>query len=135
MSMFDAINTANTGVDMSQTWMNAISNNLANINDATRTSQKAYQAEFPVVTALGGGQSGTGSGVAVIGVAHGSAAGITVYDPSSPLADAKGMVREPNVDLAQQMTDLIMAQRTYQANVNAISTAEQTYQDGLGLKP
>lgn len=133
--MFDAINTANSGVDMSETWLNAISNNLANINDVTRTSQKAYQAEFPVVTAQGGGPAGTGSGVAVTGLAHGPSAGVEAYDPSSPLADAKGMVREPKVDMAQQMTDLIMAQRTYQANVNAISTAEQTYQSGLGLKP
>jgi flagellar basal-body rod protein FlgC len=45
-----------------------------------------------------------------------------VMDPSNPLAGADGMVRFPNVDMAQEMTTLMSAQRAYQADIRAFNT-------------
>src|SRR5690348_10325534 len=42
-----------------------------------------------------------------------------VRDPSNPMADAKGFVHYPAIDLAQEMTVLISASRAYEANVRA----------------
>jgi flagellar basal-body rod protein FlgC len=134
MSMFDPIDTSATGVQACQTWMDAISNNLANMNDTTTAARPAYQAEFPDVAAIAGGPDGLGAGVSVTGISLGPQ-GEVVSDPSNPLADKAGDVKEPQVDMAQQMTDLIIAQRAYQANVDSIQAAAQTYQDALGLKP
>jgi len=40
-----------------------------------------------------------------------------ISDPENPLADADGYVRAPDTDLASQMTQLVMAQRGFQASV------------------
>jgi len=45
-----------------------------------------------------------------------------VLDPTNPLAGADGMVHYPNVDLAQEMTTLMSAQRAYQADIRAFNT-------------
>ncbi len=144
MGLFDPISTAVTGVDANQTWLNAISDNIANMNDVTATSQGAYQARFVMTAPLAGTAAGTGpssgtaastgSGVAVTGIALGSPAGVEEYDPTSPLADKKGMVRAADVDLGQQMTDMMLAQRGYEANLATISQAENAYQAALGLR-
>ncbi|MGA3217492.1 MAG: flagellar basal body rod C-terminal domain-containing protein [Acidimicrobiales bacterium] len=144
MGLFDPISTAMSGVDASETWLNAISDNIANMNDVTSTSQAAYQERFVVMQAVPGQSGGTGSGaasdatigsgVAVAGVALGSPEGVEEYDPGNPLADKNGMVRAADVDLGQQMTNMMLAQRGYEANLATISQAENAYQAALGLK-
>ena len=49
-------------------------------------------------------------------------AGHDVLDPSNPMAGPDGMVRYPDVDLAQEMTTLMSAQRAYQADIRAFNT-------------
>ncbi len=48
MGLFDPISTAVTGVNVSQTWLDTISDNIANMNDVTSPSQGAYQTRFVV---------------------------------------------------------------------------------------
>ena len=143
MGLFDPISTAETGVNVSQTWMDAISDNISNMNDVTTTSQGAYQTRFVVAGDIPGQVEGTGPGSAteaaigggtqVEGVALGSPAGQLEYDPGSPLADKNGMVRAANVDLGQQMTNMMLAQRGYEANLATISQAESAYQAALNM--
>ncbi len=64
---------------------------------------------------------------------YGSATGRLVYDPTNPLADKKGYVRYPDIDLSSQMTQLIMAQRGYQANLAVIDRAKDAYTAALQL--
>ena len=70
---------------------------------------------------------GPGGGVEVAGIALGSAEGGLVYEPDHPLADADGYVRAPDIDMASQMTQLIMAQRGFQASVQVTKNAQDTY--------
>jgi flagellar basal-body rod protein FlgC len=67
------------------------------------------------------------------GVALGSAEGRLTYQPDHPLADAQGYVRLPDVDLSSQMTQLIMAQRAYQANAAVVDRAKATYEAALQI--
>jgi flagellar basal-body rod protein FlgC len=76
--------------------------------------------------------SGEG-GVQVAGVQFGSAQGRTVYEPGNPLADKDGNVKYPDIDLGDQMTQMMMAQRGYQANLSVIDRATQAYQAALQL--
>lgn len=46
----------------------------------------------------------------------------TVYDPGHAAADAQGMVRYPAVDLVGEMTTLLGASRSYEANVRSFNT-------------
>lgn len=47
------------------------------------------------------------------------------YDPDHPDADANGMVRYPDVDLIEEMTRMVNANRLYEANLSVIE-AEKT---------
>ena len=125
---FDAIGIAGTGLTLHRHWLDAISDNLANINTAKPTDGAAFQARYVVA------QEGEGvSGVYVAGAAYGSADGRMVYEPDNPVADEKGYVRYPDIDLSEQMGSLIMAQRGYQANAAVVDRAKETYQAALQI--
>ncbi|MDR6972271.1 flagellar basal body rod C-terminal domain-containing protein [Leifsonia shinshuensis] len=125
---FDAIGIAGTGLTLHRKWLDAISDNLANINTAKPTDGAAFQARYIVA------QEGEGvSGAYVAGAAYGSAEGRMVYEPDNPVADANGYVRYPDIDLSEQMGSLIMAQRGYQANAAVVDRAKETYQAALQI--
>lgn len=46
------------------------------------------------------------------------------YQPGHPAADADGYVQTPNVNSLLEVMDLKQAQRSYEANINAIETAK-----------
>jgi flagellar basal-body rod protein FlgC len=124
----DAIGIAGSGLDVNRQWLNAISDNIANMNNVSPTSGPAFQARYVVA------QAGAGtSGVFVKGTALGDGTGIVKNDPSNPLADAEGNVRVPNIDLGDQMGQLIMAQRAYEANAKVVTSAQTTYQAALSI--
>ena len=125
---FDAIGIAGTGLTLHRKWLDAISDNMANINTAKPTNGAAFQARYIVA------QEGQGiSGAYVAGAAYGSAEGRMVYEPDNPVADAKGYVRYPDIDLSSQMGALIMAERGYQANAAVVDRAKETYQAALQI--
>ncbi|HEV7813102.1 MAG TPA: flagellar basal body rod C-terminal domain-containing protein [Leifsonia sp.] len=125
---FDAIGIAGTGLTLHRKWLDAISDNMANINTAKPTNGAAFQARYIVA------QEGEGvTGAYVSGAAYGSAEGRMVYEPDNPVADANGYVRYPDIDLASQMGSLIMAQRGYQANAAVVDRAKETYQAALEI--
>jgi flagellar basal-body rod protein FlgC len=63
----------------------------------------------------------------------GDGEGRLVYEPDHELADANGYVRYPDIDLGDQMTQLLMAQRGYQANLATVERATNAYQSALQL--
>jgi flagellar basal-body rod protein FlgC len=67
---------------------------------------------------------GEGGAVTSMGNARdGSATGVrSVLDPQNPMAGPDGMVHYPDVDMAQEMTTLMSAQRAYQADIRAFNT-------------
>jgi flagellar basal-body rod protein FlgC len=124
----DAINIAASALNTHQAWLNAISNNIANANTAKSTSGNAFQAEYLEVQDQGGE-----NGVAVASVALGSAQGRLVYDPTNAVADKSGYVRLPDIDMGEQMSDLIMAQRGYQANAAVVDRAKTAYEAAIQI--
>lgn len=131
--MFDAIGTAGTGLSVYQTWLDAISNNIANVNDVSPTSGNAFQAQFVQATPISGGAQGLGQGVQVSGLPRSSAQGIMTYDPTNPVADANGYVRRPDIDMGEQMGNMIMAQRAFQANATTIDRAKDVYEAAIAI--
>ncbi|MHB1740530.1 MAG: flagellar basal body rod protein FlgC [Actinomycetes bacterium] len=131
MSLFEALGISGTGLTVNNTWMSAISDNIANMNNAVNPSQPAFQTRYVVARAMSYGSAN--GGVEVAGTALGSSAGTLVHDPTSPLADKNGYVRMPDVNLGDQMTQLIMAERAYQANLSVISRAMSAYQSAMTL--
>lgn len=127
MGAFDMLRIANTSLGMHQTWLDALANNIANVNTATRTSQNAFQGQMVIAGARADG------GVDVAGIAYSDPTGRVVNDPSNALADANGNVRLPDLDLASEMSQLVMAQRGFQASVQVTKNAQDTYNAALQI--
>jgi flagellar basal-body rod protein FlgC len=128
VSIFNAVGVAGTGVTVYRKWLDAVSDNIANMNNVSRTSENAFQARYIVAQ-----EAEDGNGAQVGGTALGNAEGKLVYEPSHPLADADGYVRYPDVDLGSQMGQMIMAQRAYQANLSVVDRARDAYAAAIQL--
>ena len=124
----DAIAIAGTALTVHRKWLDAVSDNIANINTVRPTSENAFQAHYVIA------QAGEGTtGVYVEGGAYSDAEGRMVYEPDHPLADAEGYVRYPDIDLGQQMGQLIMAQRGYEANAAVVDRAKSAYEAAIQI--
>jgi flagellar basal-body rod protein FlgC len=124
----DAIGIAGSALTVHRKWLDAVSDNLANMNTVTATSDDAFQARYVIA------QEGQGnSGVYVAGTLQGDPEGRLIYEPDHPLADENGYVRYPDIDMAAQMGQLILAQRGYQANAAVVDRAKDIYQAALQI--
>jgi flagellar basal-body rod protein FlgC len=128
MALFDAIGIAGTGATLHRKWLDAVSDNLANMNNVSATSGEAFRERFIMAQ-----PANDGKGVQVAGAVFGEGEGRLVYEPNHPLADDKGYVRYPDIDMAEQMGQLIMAQRGYQANLAVVDRAKSAYEAALQL--
>jgi flagellar basal-body rod protein FlgC len=74
-----------------------------------------------------------GNGVSVSEIREDSRPPRLVYDPAHPDADEKGYVAMPNVNVVQEMTDMIAATRSYEANVTAFNATKSMMSQALSL--
>jgi flagellar basal-body rod protein FlgC len=131
MAIFDTLGISGSGLMTHRKWLDAVSDNISNINTVTRTNEDAFQERFVVAQAV---DYGTGNGgVRVARAEFGDPEGRLVHDPNHPLADEEGYVKYPDIDLGGQMTQMMMAQRGYQANLAVVERATNMYQAALQL--
>jgi flagellar basal-body rod protein FlgC len=128
MTLFNAIGIAGSGVTVYRKWLDAVSDNLANLNNASPTNGDAFRQKYVIAQ-----EASDGNGAQVGGIVEGSAEGRMVYEPDHPLADAEGYVKYPDIDMSSQMGQLIMAQRGYQANLSVVDRARDSYMAALQL--
>jgi flagellar basal-body rod protein FlgC len=69
----------------------------------------------------------------VAGIDTSSPEGRIVWAPEHPLADERGLVRLPDVDLGEQMTHLVMAQRGFQASVSNLYRVKACYDAAIQM--
>lgn len=124
---FHSLSIANSGMDVYQTWLDAVADNIANVSTIASTDEAAFQERFIVAKARQDG------GAKVDRVEFGNPLGRIVYDPAHPLADEEGFIRTPDMNLSDQMTHMIVAQRAYQANVSAFKAARSAYETALTI--
>ncbi|WP_295656335.1 flagellar basal body rod protein FlgC [uncultured Nocardioides sp.] len=127
MGAFESLRIANTSLGMHQTWLDALANNIANANTMTSTDRDAFQAQMLIARARPDG------GVDVAGIAESDPEGRMVLSPDHPLADEAGYVRAPEMDMGSQMSQLVMAQRGFQAAVSVTKYAQDGYSAALQI--
>jgi flagellar basal-body rod protein FlgC len=132
MSNFGSLGVSGSALRVFRTWMDAVSDNVANSETVRRTSETAFQARYVEATSTDDG-NGIGTGVAVKSIQLGDPQGRLVSDPGNPLADADGMVRYPDIDMGDQLTQLMIAQRGYQANLQVVDRARDSYLQALRI--
>ena len=83
---------------------------------------------------LGGATANIGKGVKVQKIVEDNETACRkVYDPSNPDADEDGYVTYPNVNTVTEMTNLIDASRSYEANVTSFNATKSMIQKALEL--
>jgi flagellar basal-body rod protein FlgC len=132
VAVFDTLGIAGSSLLVHRKWLDAVSDNMANINTVNPYEQEPFRERLIVAQAVdyGSGEGGVRVARAEFG---GDPEGRIVYDPSHPLANEEGMVRYPDIDMGDQMVQLLMAQRGYQANLAVVERATSAYQAALQL--
>ncbi len=131
--VFSTFRTTASALTAQRLRMDVISNNIANAETTRTENGGPYRRQQVVFAAKGNRQSfaaqlatasmrsraidSPGSGVEVSKIITDDTPGNKVYDPTHPDADADGFVEYPNVDVTTEMTDMLSATRSYEANV------------------
>ncbi|RTL46883.1 MAG: flagellar basal body rod protein FlgC [Burkholderiales bacterium] len=126
MSMFQIFNVAGSAVSAQSQRLNVVASNLANADTVAGPDGQAYKARQVVFqTALmGAGNDSGNAGVRVTTVTEDQTPGRRVHDPKHPQADADGYVTYSNVNPVEEMVNMISASRSYQNNIEVMSTAK-----------
>ncbi len=133
MGPFATIDIAATGADVAQLWLETISHNLANVNTVRNADEDPFRAHLVHAEETIGLRGGQGEGVHAVELLRSPGEPQWVFDPEHPLASEEGYVVRPVIDIAGQMADLIVAQRSYQMNLEVIRTGEEAYQAAMRI--
>jgi flagellar basal-body rod protein FlgC len=125
MSSFKAFDIAGSGMAAQSVRLNTTASNLANADSVSADPNKVYRSRHPIFEAVRAAIHGeTGAAVKVAGIYESQAPAQARYEPGNPLADAKGYVYAPNVNVVEEMVNMISASRTYQNNVEVMNTSK-----------
>lgn len=135
--------TAVSGLTASSMWMDAIASNIANARDegpipptppsqpiapSSGSQPSLYQPVTAAFTSVANGNGGVTANIVTQLPSYDIA-----YDPSSPSANGQGLVAMPNVDLATQFVDQIMATTAYRANIAVVKAADKMMQTTIDM--
>ena len=123
MSLFNIFNIAGSAMTAQSQRLNVVASNLANADSATGPDGKAYRAKQVIFSTVPT-EGQVGAGVRVASVVEDASPMKMVYDPKHPMADAKGYVTLPNVNVVEEMVNMISSSRSYQNNVDVMNTSK-----------
>lgn len=141
MSIFSSMNISATGMTAQRFRTDVIAQNIANVNTTRTEEGGAYRRKTVVFSeksnpsfgsVLQGAMGTSSGGVKITSVTEDNSTAMKlVYDPSHPDANEEGYVEYPNVDSVTEMTNLIDASRSYEANVTAFNATKQMALKGI----
>lgn len=143
MSLLSVLSVSASGMSAQRTRAELIVQNLAN-SETTRTPEGGpyhrQDAIFESATqsspfaSVFQNELGDGvSGVSVAEVIQDAREGEKRYQPGHPDADKDGYVTYPNINPAEDMVDLLSAQRGYESNVAAMNAIKDMIQRSIDL--
>lgn len=143
MGLFTSFDISGSGMSAQRLRTDIISQNIANVNSTSTADGGPYRRKtvvFAEKSAVDFGEvlmstAGTvGSGVKVTQIVEDNETPMSmVYDPAHPDADENGYVKYPNVNVVTEMTNLIDASRSYEANVTAFNASKTMASKGLEI--
>ena len=144
--MFEILKTSGSALTAQRLRMDVIASNLANAEATSTPEGGPYKRERVVFEPVlrdsfekmhdAPGSAPTAApthGVEVKGVVQDDEEPRMVFDPTHPDANDDGFVAYPNVDLVTEMTDMLSASRSYEANITVLNVAKNMAQRALDL--
>lgn len=134
MDFSTGLRVSSSGLTAQRLRMNTISSNIANIN-TTRTAEGGPYRRKDVVFESMPEQRSFGEvltamperqvqRVQVTDIHVDRGAPLLKYEPNHPDANEEGYVAYPNINLMEEMTNMIQATRSYEANVSAMTATK-----------
>lgn len=135
MALFNVFDIAGSAMTAQSMRLNVVASNMANADSVSGSDGQPYRAKQVVFQARPVNASSPGgvNGVVVSRVVDDPSPMKLVYDPGNPHANAEGYVTMPNVNVVEEMTNMISASRSYQANVEMMNTAKTMIQRTLAI--
>ena len=144
MGLFQSFNISATGMTAQRFRTDIIAENIANVNTTSTESGGPYRRKIVTfqekdVTPFSeyfsySKNKAVGNGVKVSKVSEDFETDfIMEYDPSNPDADENGYVSYPNVNTVTEMTNLIDATRSYEANATAFEASKNMALTALSI--
>lgn len=125
--LLNPLQISSQGMRAQRLRMEVMATNIA-MSGVTRTAEGGpYRRQVAIL------QRGPDGGVEISGIEQDQSQGALKYFPSHPDANAEGFVLMPNVDMAAEMAELMIAQRAYQANHSVFTAAKQMLRSALNL--
>jgi flagellar basal-body rod protein FlgC len=132
---FTGMRISGSGMAAQRMRMNTISSNIANINTTQTPEGGPYRRKdvvfesMPDAKSFGEIVSPTAANsnfqrVQVSDIISDRKAPLLKYEPDHPDANAEGYVAYPNINLMEEMTNMIQATRSYEANVSAMQATK-----------
>jgi len=132
MSLFSVFNVAGSAMAAQSQRLNVVASNLANADSATSSTGEAYRSRQVVFRTIDV-SADKAKGVKVAGVVHDPSPMKVVYDPKHPMADEKGYVTLPNVNVVDEMVNMMSASRSYQNSVDMMNVTKTLLQKTLSI--
>jgi len=139
MNLFGILDISASALLAQRQRAEVVTSNLANAESDSANPASVYRRKevvfgaenMPFAQSLE--NASNAQGVAVEGVVTDGSPLVRRYEPGSPNADAQGYVNYPNINPAQEMTDLMEAVRSYQLNISAAQATKSMIQQTLTL--
>jgi flagellar basal-body rod protein FlgC len=134
MNSFNVFKVSASALEAQRQRMNVIASNMANVH-STRTDEGGPYRRKDVLFSAETVQSDsdTLTGVRIADVVADSTPFRTVYDPGHPDADKDGYVSMPNINIIEEMVNIMMASRAYEASVSAFNMSKAMFLKTLEL--
>lgn len=136
MSLFNVMNISSTGMEAENVRLNTTASNIANANTVSSSYGETYKARHPVFAAelqRATDSQTKGMGVQVKGVVESDAPLNVEYAPNNPMADEKGYIYKPNVNVVEEMANMLSASKGYETNVQVADTTKRLFRRVLQL--
>ena len=126
MSMFKILDISASGMHAQTVRLNTIASNMANADSVSSNKDETYKSKQPVFqTILEGNEYEPASGVRVKEIVESEAPAKMEYNPNHPMADEKGYIYRPNVNVVEEMANMLSASRSYETNIEVLNTSKQ----------
>ncbi|GAA0178087.1 flagellar basal body rod protein FlgC [Clostridium sediminicola] len=131
MSIFRNMEISSSGLSVERMKMELISSNIANSSTTKTEDGEVYKRKtltfkekYETVINESGQKEKLGSGVKIEKIVEDDSDIRMIYDPSHPDSDENGFVTMPNVDVLDEIIDMMVATRAYEANVTAFNSSK-----------
>jgi flagellar basal-body rod protein FlgC len=132
MSVFSGMRISASGLSAERVRMDTISSNVANAKTTRTEDGGAYKRK--VVTFAENYDEKLGMlGVKTVSIKEDKSPLRKLYEPEHPDADEQGYVEYPNVDMLVEMSDLIVASRAYESNIDTLNAQKSMISKALEI--